>query len=332
MAPDIGNIKSALAQHRDSLLDKQHVVATGIGYKISAGSKTGDLSIVCSVKKKQPIGKLSARDIVPKALNGVPTDVMETGTIRALQAPTDRFRPAPGGVSIGHVGITAGTLGCIVKKGEQKFILSNNHVIANSNDAQIGDAIVQPGPFDGGAFPQDHIADLHQFVPIVFEGGQSDCSFANSVIEFLNFGCKLINSQTRYNAYTIQAADNLVDAAIAIPLDEGDISDEIFQIGQIGGTAAGDLGMTVKKSGRTTGFTTDEIQQIDVTANVQYGQGRIARFSDQLMAGAMSQGGDSGSAVLNDDNLLVGLLFAGSDSTTIINRIEHVFTALGVTL
>jgi hypothetical protein len=44
----------------------------------------------------------------------------------------------------------------------------------------------------------------------------------------------------------------------------------------------------------------------------------------------MSQGGDSGSAVLDGNNRLVGLLFAGSDTTTIINRIENVFGALGV--
>ena len=332
MAADIGTFKSALAEHRERLLDKQQVVATGIGFKFSEGGKTEDLSIVCSVMKKEPIGKLSAGDIVPKSLDGVPTDVVETGPIRALQSPTDRFRPAPGGVSIGHTGITAGTLGCLVRKGDRQFILSNNHVLANSNDAQIGDAIVQPGPFDGGKMPQDHIANLHQFVPITFEGQQSDCSFANSVIEFLNFGCKLIGSQTRFDAYTTKAADNLVDAAIAEPLNPDDVADDIFQIGSIDGTASGELGTAVKKSGRTTGFTTGEIQQIDVTANVQYGPGQIARFSDQLMAGAMSQGGDSGSAVLSDDNKLVGLLFAGSDSTTIINRIEHVFAALGVTL
>ena len=73
-----------------------------------------------------------------------------------------------------------------------------------------------------------------------------------------------------------------------------------------------------------------EIQQIDVTADVDYGSGRTARFTDQLLAGPMSQGGDSGSAVLDDGNRLVGLLFAGSDSTTIINHIEHVFAALNI--
>ena len=90
--------------------------------------------------------------------------------------------------------------------------------------------------------------------------------------------------------------------------------------------------MAIKKSGRTTGLTNGTIEQIDVTAQVSYGTNRTAIFTNQLLAGAMSQGGDSGSAVLNDNNNLVGLLFAGSDTTTIMNRIENVFSALGVTL
>ena len=115
-------------------------------------------------------------------------------------------------------------------------------------------------------------------------------------------------------------------------MNAADVKDEILNIGQIQGTVQGDLGMAVKKSGRTTGFTTGEIQQVDVTANVQYGAGQMAVFTDQLLAGAMSQGGDSGSAVLDEHNRLAGLLFAGSDTTTIINRIENVFSALGVSL
>jgi hypothetical protein len=102
--------------------------------------------------------------------------------------------------------------------------------------------------------------------------------------------------------------------------------------GTIQGDSEGVLGMAIKKSGRTTSLTTGEIQQVDVTVNVQYGEGRIAQFTDQLMAGAMSQGGDSGSAVLDESNHLVGLLFAGSDSTTIMYRIQNVFSALGVSL
>lgn len=332
MAGELSTIRGILENNRENLLKRANVVATGVGYKETGGQRTSTLCIVCSVKKKVDAGQLSGQDLVPATVAGMPTDVLQTGVIRALQAPTDRFRPAPGGVSVGHVAITAGTLGCWVTKNGQKVILSNNHVLANSNDAEIGDPILQPGPFDGGNFPQDHIANLEQFVPIAFEGEPSQCQFANAVISVFNLGCRAMNSNTRYRVTNIQAVDNLVDAAIARPLNPADIKDEILNIGPIQGTVQGELGMAVKKSGRTTGFTTGEIQQVDVTANVQYGAGQIALFTDQLLAGAMSQGGDSGSAVLDDDNRLTGLLFAGSDTTTIINRIENVFSALGISL
>jgi hypothetical protein len=332
MADELNTIRGILKHNRENLLKRQNVVATGIGYKETSGTKTTTLSIVCSVKEKLASSQLSGPDRVPATIDGTPTDVVKSGVIRALQAPTDRFRPAPGGVSVGHAAITAGTLGCWVTKNGQKLILSNNHVLANSNDAEIGDSILQPGPFDGGSFPQDHFANLMQFVPISFEGEPSECQFANAVITVFNAGCRVINSNTRYNAAKVQAEDNLVDAAIATPLDPADVKDEILNIGPIQGTVEGELGMTIKKSGRTTGFTTGEIQQVDVTANVQYGAGQMALFTDQLLAGAMSQGGDSGSAVLDDNNRLTGLLFAGSDTTTIINRIENVFSALGISL
>ena len=152
------------------------------------------------------------------------------------------------------------------------------------------------------------------------------------MISVFNLGCQVINSNTRYKVAKVQAEENLVDAAIARPLNPADVKDEVLNIGPIQGSVEGELGMAIKKSGRTTGFTTGEIQQVDVTANVQYGAGQIALFTDQLLAGAMSQGGDSGSAVLDDSNRLTGLLFAGSDTTTIINRIENVFSALGISL
>ena len=332
MADEMYRIRSILSTHRRPLLERSNVVATGIGYKVSGGIKTDQLCIVCSVKEKLPAARLSAQEMVPATVDGTPTDVVQSGVIRALQAPTDRFRPAPGGVSVGHVGITAGTLGCWVKKNGQPVMLYNNHVLANSNAAEIGDAILQPGPFDGGNFPQDHIANLTQFVPITFQGEPSECQFANAVISVFNLGCRVISSNTRYEVVKIQTEDNLVDAAIAAPLNVADVKDDILNTGPVEGTVTGELGMAIKKSGRTTEFTTGEIQQVDVTANVQYGAGQMAVFTDQLLAGAMSQGGDSGSAVLDDNNRLTGLLFAGSDTTTIINRIENVFNALGVSL
>jgi len=332
MANEFITIRETLKRNRKDLMQRANVVATGIGYKFRAGQKTPNLAIICSVSRKLADSRLSSRDLVPATVDGTPTDVVQSGIIRALQAPTDRLRPAPGGASIGHRDITAGTLGCLVEKGGQKYILSNNHVLANSNQAQIGDPILQPGPYDGGKFPDDHIADLEDFVPINITGIPSECPVATTTVNFLNGVAKLLGSNVQLRAIDVQQLENLVDAAIARPLNPEDVTDQILQIGTIQGSISGELGMAVKKSGRTTQLTTGEIEQVDVSANVQYGEGQIAMFTDQLMAGAMSQGGDSGSAVLDEANRLVGLLFAGSDTTTVINRIENVFSELGVGL
>jgi hypothetical protein len=332
MAHDLNSVRAALVTNRSRLLPQTNVVATGVGYKVTRGRKTDALSIVCSVTKKVALSQLAPRDQVPPTIDGIPTDVVVTGVIRAFQDRTARHRPAPGGVSIGHRDITAGTLGCLVSRGGQLFILSNNHVLANSNDAIRGDAILQPGPVDGGRFPDDHIASLEDFVAITFLEQPSECQFARGLITVLNAGCQLIGSKTRYRSVNIQATENRVDAAIARPLDPAQVKREILEIGTISGLGSGSLGTSIKKSGRTTGLTAGEITQVDVTVNVQYGPGQLAQFSDQLLAGPMSQGGDSGSAVLDNNNRLIGLLFAGSESSTIINRIEHVFSELGLTL
>ncbi|NOZ52632.1 MAG: hypothetical protein GXP08_05725 [Gammaproteobacteria bacterium] len=339
MKETLGNLKQVLKTTNNSMLSKANVVATGIGYKYVQGKKTKELCIICSVTEKKPVSQLTTADSIPSTLNGLATDVVQSGVIRAQQF-NGRYRPAPGGVSIGHADITAGTLGCLVKKNGGLFILSNNHVLANSNAAQRGDAILQPGPIDGGTLPADLIAHLEDFVKIDFGndndggggGGDSGCGIANSVASFLNGTAGIMGSHARLKAISTQVVENLVDAAIAKPVDRQDVDHKILEIGAIQGTTTGELGLAIKKSGRTTEFTTGEILQIEATVNVQYGPGKVARFTDQLVAGGMSQGGDSGSAVLSKNDQLVGLLFAGSENSTIINRIENVFSTLGVSL
>ena len=127
-------------------------------------------------------------------------------------------------------------------------------------------------------------------------------------------------------------AVNYVDCALCLPDNDADIENHILEIGAPMGIAEATRDMLLQKSGRTTGHTKDLVLQTDVTVKVNYGNGQMALFEDQLMAGPMSAGGDSGSAVLDSNNNIVGLLFAGSDDYTIINRIQHVFDKLDVTL
>ena len=244
--------------------------------------------------------------------------------------PTQKFRPAPGGVSIGHKDITAGTFGCVVKDfSENRLILSNNHVLANSNEALIGDPILQPGPHDGGIVGRDEIGVLRDFVKINFGSAPgSPCPFAKAFTDVGNFFAKLFGSQ--YGVALTFQATNEVDAAIASPNDEADILDEILEIGAIDGFIENPtLGLAVKKFGRTTRLTEGSIQQINATIRVNYGGSKLATFVNQLVMGAMSQGGDSGSLVVNDTKA-VGLLFAGSDKTTIASPIKFVMDSLNI--
>ncbi len=326
---DLKPVIEVKRQNLAYLFSRKNVVACGVGFKETEDGITDEPCVVVSVTKKMPKAQLSPADIVPKKLGEVKTDVVETGVIRALQSHTDHWRPAPGGVSIGHADITAGTLGCLVTRNGERFILSNNHVLANSNAAQRGDPIIQAGRYDGGTLA-DQIATLEDFIPLNFGTSPATCSTATGVESFLNWLAELMGSSHRVMAFQQVPGRNLVDAAIARPLSDDLVEKRIFEIGVPKGTREATLGTQVKKSGRTTGFTTGRITQIDVTTQVSYGEGKDAIFEDQLMAGVMSQGGDSGSAVLDEDDFVIGLLFAGSDATTIINPIQFVLDALNV--
>lgn len=325
-------VRKILAENRLKLLKKENVVAVGIGKKQVGGTIIGGMAIVCSVKRKVPENQLKRKDIIPKGIDRYRTDVVETGTIRAMIDRKKRVRPAPGGVSIGHEWITAGTLGCLVKKNGETMILSNNHVLADSNNAPIGSAILQPGKYDGGTMI-DRIGDLETFVPIEFVGGDGECPVGNSIKNILNLLVKGIGSRHRFQLIKEEEPGlNLVDAGIARPIKEEFVTPEILELGIPKGTVKGYLGMPVMKSGRTTGVTVGEIIQVDVSVNVQYGEGKIAMFVGQYMTGSMCSGGDSGSVVLDEEKNLVGLLFAGSDTTMIFNPIEYVFSLLDLSL
>lgn len=332
MADSIRAIRELLPELSPRLFAKPNVVATGLGYKRVHGKKTGELCIICSVDTKVASSSLLKNQSIPAYIAGIPTDVNPVGPVHSLQLPTGKFRPVPGGVSIGHIHVTAGTAGCLVKRGEKIFVLSNNHVLANSNKARPGDMIIQPALHDGGVVSLDQVARLSEFVEIHFESENDAGNIAGGFTRFFNFFARISGSRSRIYSRRSITLENFVDCAIAEPVNESDFLNEILQIGEITGLAEGTLGMKIRKSGRTTGLTSGSIDQVDVTVRVNYGTNRTALFTDQLVAGAMSQGGDSGSAVLSEDNKIVGLLFAGSTSITILNRIQHVFRLLEVTL
>lgn len=340
----------AQAAHQDELLAKPNVVGVAVGRK----NLTGELSVVTLVEQKKPLAALSAEEAVPKQVDGVRTDVIEVGYLRAFQNPRDRFRPTiPSGVSIGHYKITAGTLGTIVtdRTTGEKLLLSNNHVLANSNDALVGDPLLQPGPTDGGQNPADMVARLERFVRIRFTDETDTppppppgegCDIVAVIVALTNALAALLGSSSRVaptaakpqtqTTVTAQVPTNEVDAAVGKPVDPNMFTGEILNIGMISGTKAATLGMKVRKMGRTTGYTEGTINLLNATVNVAYGS-KTARFTGQIITGPISQGGDSGSLIVDGtENKAVGLLFAGSNLATIFNPIDRVLDALSINI
>ncbi|TCL35929.1 hypothetical protein EV210_110174 [Anaerospora hongkongensis] len=320
------------------LSENDNIIGIGEGHKWIRGENTGQKATVVLVRKKLGKDNLLRGSIIPQRLNNRPTDVIEVGDIRLYNDRTGMMRPARPGISIGHYKVSAGTLGAIVKDrltGET-LILSNNHVLANSSDgtddrAAAGDIILQPGSIDGSSDPAEAtIGYLERFIPLNRRVAASQCPIAKLFETTLNKCIAIFRPNYQIKVLRENDAVNVVDCAVARPVSEAVVTDEILGLGKVAGIKEPEIGMEIKKSGRSSGITSSFILATDVTVRVDVGNKEYGIFTDQILAGPMSVPGDSGSLILTEDNHAVGLLFAGSEKVTMLNRIDHVFDALNI--
>ncbi len=249
------------------------------------------------------LGAAAAREI----------DVRVIGPVRALSSPDPgslrrRVRPLRPGLSVAHPSVTAGTLGGFLRTSAGVAVLSNNHVLAASDSALLGDPVLQPGPADAGLMA-DRVAALSAFV-----------RFRDDV-------------------------PNTVDAAVAVLVNGVDADPGNLPGGPLTGVVPDssdiDPDEAVEKVGRTTGHTVGRISAVEVDGvAVLYGS-RVFRFDDQIEiegdAGAFSAGGDSGSVIWRSrDRAPLALLFAGSthggrtgSGVTFANPLSTVLRELG---
>jgi len=325
--------------YKNRILALPGVVGVATGVKMISGSPTGQMSIVALVREKLPPGKLKPEEVVPGIMGGMSTDVLAVGELDALENRRERWRPAPGGISIGHLKATAGTLGCMVrdKNNWTSLALSNNHVLANMNDAQPGDAILQPAPADGGVPDLDLFGYLERFQPIRF--GEPESSPTQRLPLSLQKTALRVSQRFKFKkmvetlTQTDPAHANLVDAAVARPAAEDQVLAEVLEIGKIENIASPALEMAVEKSGAVTGLTTGKILLLNATVVVNYQNGKTARFENQILTGGMAEGGDSGSILVSaGEHRLVGLLFAGSAAISIYSPAQSFFDLLEVQL
>jgi hypothetical protein len=275
----------------------QNILGVGYGAKVTVGAAVqGEVALRVYVRSKQPLSALRADESIPPVLNGIPTDVVAVGDVAAAYPP-----PVDCGVSVGHTKITAGTLGCLVQKANvsagSRYILSNNHVLANCNSCATGDDTIEPGPGDGGTIP---IANLSAWEPLQFGGPV-----------------------------------NHMDAAIAEVINVPDVHPDIRTIGRIAHPVMlPSLYQSVRKHGRTTLHTVGVIMDVSADLWVGYGVNR-AWFEDQIavagVGGVFSAPGDSGSLIVDAvKRQPVGLLFAGGIALTFANPITPILARFNV--
>jgi hypothetical protein len=267
-----------------------------------------------SIKKKSQGGPLPSlkKPAVVLAL----VLVTGLGLLLADSGPAHQVKQTPPvklGTSGGNINneskrfCCSGTLGSLVTKGGLNYILSNNHILADSDTATVGDPISQPGLID--------------------------------------VNCNATQAQIVANfSQAVKLGTGNVDAAIARVVNgEVDSSGAILDVGVPASTPATinntAIGRGVAKSGRTTGLTCATINAINTNVKVQYqtscnaGKKFTVTYTNQVLinGSTFSGGGDSGSLIVTSDTAQpIALLFAGSSSDTIGNRISDVTSALGV--
>lgn len=300
----------------DELLKRPGVTAVGVGYKYVNGQRTDEISVQVFVRRKRK--NVPRKQMVPKTINGVPTDVIERTFVLqqladrvrvediTLMADTTHYDPLKGGISIGPcraIGgyVFAGTLGAVARDNATNdiLLLSNFHVMCVDTGWAVGDQMTQPSRVDTGHCPADVVGTL-------------------------------LRAQ-------LTAA---VDAAVCTLSGRG-YACEIVDIGTVTGTATATLGMAVRKRGRTTGLTYGTVDSISLSVNVDYDPSigtrtltnQIGVTPDLAHNPKFGDHGDSGSVVVNNAREVVGLHFAGSDDGYgVANPIAAVLAALNISL
>lgn len=277
-------------------LQKANVVGLGLGYKVTKGFDSNNLCIKVFVVKKFSKDELRVTDLIPIRYKGMLTDVVEGGIITASSF-TNKIRPVYGGYSIGPVkGSLGGTMGCVVKDKKYKYILGNAHVIASGGNIPLATSIIQPALADKGSAPEDTVGTLSKYIKLNYKGGA-----------------------------------NYVDGAIAKIIDEHKVSSSLAIVGNIHGVSIGKLKEKVQKVGRTTELMKGEIVALGVTATVQFSMGTCL-FKDIIVTSKISESGDSGAILLDDETYALGICFAESDSYSYANPIRTVLSMLNVTI
>lgn len=342
------SIENALLVEREYDPDL-NVVGFGVGKKIRNGSITDEGALCIYVHRKIPInsfpratrarpfnkvisvdkpvraddlfdvGMVKQADRRPGS-SQLRIDVIEVENEILLQvaAPRGQMPRVMGGVSIGLDKETNGTAGCIVRNdphnrnnhgGNRDFyLLTAGHVLNKYGQATTKN-VCHPGPNDITARSLN----------------PANCIFATT----LDTTPPLSYSQPPFPVFHVDAGIASFNGTMIIDQFE----ERVLYCGGIREAGMAQEGAIVKKVGRTTGMTFGQITHERGSFTIhKAGSSDAAILSDQIITTSMSQTGDSGALLLDQDNRVLGLLCASSDDVSVFTPISVVLHELGLEL
>jgi hypothetical protein len=217
-------------------------------------------------------------------------------------------------ISGNMIGCCSGTLGSLISRGGNFYILSNNHVLDKSDQGQVGDPISQPGLGDVNCRPQNTATVAHLSQATVLHGAPSnvDAALAQIVPDTVDTTGTILDLAGANRSAPPSAT--LADPQTVVSSHEA-----------------------VAKVGRSSGLTCSTITSIATVLTVKYetscgsSDSFEVSYTNQIVVSGSSfaAAGDSGSLVVTADTARpVGLLFAGNSDSTALNPIEDVLSAL----
>jgi hypothetical protein len=291
------------------------VIHVSVGLKQINGTATDEFSIRVYVAEKKDPAAIPAAERIPKSIQGVPTDVNQVKVVSAHE-DTAKYRPITGGIEItnnvpnanGKIGV--GTLGCLATDNTdaKTVLVTNFHVIGGT----AGVTVLQPAV--AGA---DVIATVKR--------GQI--------------------------TGTIDAAIAEIAPGIATTGDE--INGLFLNLSNhIAGVTDPVGGMRVFKVGRSTGLTSGKVVDADTVVTIDYGAPLgLKPFSKAILVQCtkvsgcccctcnvvdssqkFDDHGDSGSAVISDQRMAVGLIMGGISGESYACRMTEVESGMNVTI
>ena len=323
---ELDAVARARRRHSPALLAHPNVIGTAAGPQLTGGRPTGDLAVKVYVERKVP--GLAAPAAVPRLVDGVPTDVIETGPARALMAGGEEQGDEQSDGQGGRQG--SGQAG---GQGGEKGAVGG------------GDRVGFPGD-DGGTIATVCFDARTGRTGRTERAGRTERTgekgrpllLSNHHVLVMAPGTRLRNRLIRPPSpedvlgRLARAAPlrpdgpNRVDAAIARLAPDVEV-----ETPETGPLSEATLAQRVRKNGSSTGITEGSVLDLDADIVVEV-RGRPIRFTGQLVLDLAAKPGDSGSLVVTPERAPVGLLFAGTDAFVLANPIGAVLAALRIRL